>query len=69
MSAAGLVAAGDLDGFKETILEFKYLPKAALLPTLKKKFDKYTAGQIKATLEHVAEKPTKKADWQIKGAV
>lgn len=67
--AADLIPAAQLDDFKATIVEFKFLPKAALLPTLKKKFDKCTAGQIKATLEHVAEKPSKKGDWQIKGTV
>lgn len=66
ISTADLVPAKQLDDFKAAILEFKFLPKAALLPTLKKKFDKCTAGQIKATLEHVAEKPSKKGDWQIK---
>lgn len=68
-SAADLVPAADLDDFKAAILEFKFLPKAALLPTLKKKFDRCTSGQIKATLEHVAEKPTKKGDWQIKRSI
>lgn len=67
VSAADLVPAAQLEDFKATIVEFKFLPKAALIPTLKKKFDKCTAGQIKATLEHVAEKPSKKGDWQIKG--
>lgn len=67
--AADLIPVAQLDDFKAAIAEFKFLPKAALLPTLKKKFDKCTAGQIKATLEHVAEKPSKKGDWQIKGVV
>lgn len=67
ISAADLVPASQLDDFKATIVEFKFLPKAALLPTLKKKFgDRCTSGQIKATLEHVAEKPSKKGDWQLK---
>lgn len=68
VSAADLVPAAQLEDFKATIVEFKFLPKAALIPTLKKKFDKCTAGQIKTTLEHIAEKPSKKGDWQIKGA-
>lgn len=61
-----LVPAHQMDEFKATIVEFKFLPKSALLPTLKKKFDRCTSGQIKATLDHVAEKPKKKGDWQLK---
>lgn len=62
---ADLIPAQHMDEFKATIMEFKFLPKAAMLPTLKKKFDRISSGQIKATLEHVAEKPSKK-DWKLK---
>lgn len=61
-----LVPAQDLADFKTTILDFKYLSKGALIPVLKHKFDRCTSGQIKATLEHVAEKPKARGDWQLK---
>lgn len=61
-----LIPAHQMDEFKAAIVEFKFLPKTALLPTLKKKFDRCTSAQIKATLDHVAEKPKKKGDWQLK---
>lgn len=61
-----LVPANQLDDFKAAILEFKFLPKSALVPTLKKKFDRCTSSQIKTTLDHVAEKPQKRGDWKLK---
>ncbi|KAI3396439.1 hypothetical protein diail_12159 [Diaporthe ilicicola] len=61
-----LVPADQLDNFKATVLEFSFMPKAALTALLKKKLDRCTSAQIKATLDHVAEKPNKKGDWQIK---
>lgn len=64
-----LVPADQLDSFKATVLEFNFLPKAALTATLKKKLDRCTSAQIKATLDHVAEKPNKKGDWQIKSGL
>lgn len=64
-----LIPAQHLDDFKTTILDFKYLSKGALIPVLKHKFDRCTSGQIKATLEHVAEKPKARGDWQLKDKV
>lgn len=66
---ADLVPASQLEDFKATIVEFKFLPKSALVPTLKKKFDGCTSGQIKATLDLVAEKPQKRGDWMLKEKV
>lgn len=66
---ADLVPADQLNDFKAAILEFKFLPKSALVPTLKKKFDRYTSSQIKTTLDHVAEKPQKRGDWKLKEGV
>lgn len=63
---ADLVPASQLEDFKATIVEFKFLPKSALVPTLKKKFDHCTSNQIKATLDLVAEKPQKRGDWKLK---
>lgn len=62
---ANLVPAQHMEDFKAAVMEFKYLPKTALCPTLKKRFDKCTTVQIKATLEHVAEKHGRK-DWELK---
>lgn len=64
-----LVPAAQLDNFKAAVLEFSFMPKAALLATLKKKLDNCTSAQIKATLDHVAEKPNKKGNWQIKSGL
>lgn len=61
-----LISDEYLADFKATILEFKFLPKSALIPTLKKKFERCTSNQIKATLDHVAEKPQKRGDWKLK---
>lgn len=66
---ADLVPASQLEDFKATIVEFKFLPKSALVPTLKKKFDQCTSNQIKATLDLVAEKPQKRGDWKLKESV
>ncbi|KAJ0117164.1 hypothetical protein J7T55_003581 [Diaporthe amygdali] len=64
-----LVPADQLEGFKATVVEFSFLPKAAMIATLKKKLDHCTSTQIKATLDHVAEKPNKKGDWRIKSGL
>lgn len=65
-----LVPASQLDKFKAAVLEFSFMTKAALVPTLKKKLDnKCTIPQIKATLDLVAEKPNKKGNWQIKSGL
>lgn len=64
-AAPGLIPAQDFDYFKAAVMEFKFLAKSALLPTLKKKFDKCTKAQLTATLEHVAEKHGRK-DWELK---
>lgn len=69
IAAADLIPASLMDEFKSVILEFKFLPKTALIPTLQHKFDKCKKAQIAATLEYVAEKPKKKGDWQIKVGV
>jgi hypothetical protein len=64
-----LVPAAQLDSFKAAVLEYSFMPKAAIIATLKKKLDNCTMAQIKATLDHVAEKPNKKGDWQIKSGL
>ncbi|KAG8159054.1 hypothetical protein KVR01_011497 [Diaporthe batatas] len=64
-----LVPAAQLDSFKAAVLEFSFLPKQAMVATLKKKLDSCTMAQIKATLDHVAEKPKKKGDWKIKAGM
>lgn len=64
-----LVPAAQLDNFKAAVLEFSFMPKAAMIATLKKKLDNCTSAQIKATLDHVAEKPNKKGNWQIKSGL
>lgn len=66
-AAISLIPAQHMDEFKAAVMEFKYLPKTALCPTLKKRFEKCTTAQIKATLEHVAEKHGRK-DWELKPA-
>ncbi|PSR90772.1 chromatin assembly factor 1 subunit A-domain-containing protein [Coniella lustricola] len=68
-SAVDLIPANMIDEFKSVILEFKFLPKTALIPTLQHKFDKCKKAQIAATLDHVAEKPKKKGDWHIKAGL
>lgn len=60
-----MVPAHQMDDFKAAVMQFKFLAKSALLPTLKKQFDRCTKDQIKATLEHVAEKHGRK-DWELK---
>lgn len=60
-----MVPAHQIEDFKAAVMQFKFLPKIALLPTLKKQFDRCTKDQIKATLEHVAEKHGRK-DWELK---
>lgn len=55
-----------MDEFKAIVTEFSFLAKAALTQTLKKKLGSCSLPEIKATLDYVAEKPTKKGDWQIK---
>lgn len=64
-----LVPAAQLDNFKAAVLEFSFMPKAAMVATLRKKLDNCTNAQIKATLDHVAEKPNKKGNWQIKSGL
>lgn len=64
-----LVPAAQLDSFKAAVLEYSFMPKQAMLATLKKKLDNCTMPQIKATLDHVAEKPNKKGDWKIKSGM
>ncbi|KAG6356599.1 hypothetical protein INS49_014472 [Diaporthe citri] len=64
-----LVPAAQLDNFKAAVLEFSFMPKAAMIATLKKKLDNCTNAQIKATLDYVAEKPNKKGNWQIKSGL
>ncbi|CAN8095610.1 unnamed protein product [Discula destructiva] len=64
-SPSDLVPANHLEDFKAAVMDFKYLAKSALLPTLKKRFDRCTSAQIKATLEQVAEKHGRK-DWELK---
>lgn len=61
-----LVKPDRLDEFKAIVTEFNFLAKAALVSTLKKKLGNCSLPEIKATLDYVAEKPTKKGDWQIK---
>lgn len=63
-----LVPAHQMENFKAAVMQFKFLAKSALLPTLKKQFDRCTKDQIKATLEHVAEKHGRK-DWELKKSV
>ncbi|KAK7749779.1 hypothetical protein SLS53_000358 [Cytospora paraplurivora] len=62
----GLIKAERMDEFKAIVVEFSFLAKAALTQTLKKKLGNCSLPEIKATLDYVAEKPTKKGDWQIK---
>jgi hypothetical protein len=64
-----LVPAAQLESFKAAVLEYSFMPKAAIIPTLKKKLDNCTVAQIKATLDYVAEKPNKKGDWKIKSGM
>ncbi|POS75299.1 hypothetical protein DHEL01_v206300 [Diaporthe helianthi] len=64
-----LVPAAQLDSFKAAVLEYSFLTKQAMVSTLKKKLDHCTMAQIKATLDYVAEKPNKKADWKIKSGM
>lgn len=64
-----LVPAAQLDSFKAAVLEYCFLPKAAMIATLKKKLDNCTMAQVKATLDYVAEKPNKKGDWKIKSGL
>lgn len=64
-----LVPAAQLDSFKAAVLEYSFMPKTAMVATLKKKLDNCTTAQIKATLDHVAEKPSKKGDWKIKSGM
>lgn len=64
-----LVSAAQLDSFKAAVLEYSFMPKAAMIATLKKKLDNCTMAQIKATLDYVAEKPNKKGDWKIKSGL
>ncbi|ROW06114.1 hypothetical protein VMCG_04587 [Cytospora schulzeri] len=61
-----LVKADRMDEFKAIVTEFNFLAKAALISTLKKKMGNCSLPEIKATLDYVAEKPSKKGDWQIK---
>lgn len=63
-----LIPAHLMEEFKAAVMQFKFLAKSALLPTLKKQFDRCTKDQIKATLEHVAEKHGRK-DWELKQSV
>lgn len=60
-----MVPAHQMEDFKAAVMQFKFLAKSALLPTLKKQFDRCTKDQIKTTLEHVAEKHGRK-DWELK---
>lgn len=60
-----LVPADQMEDFKAAVMQFKFLAKSALIPTLKKQFDRCTKDQIKTTLEHVAEKHGRK-DWELK---
>lgn len=62
-----MVPAHQMEDFKAAVMQFKFLAKTALLPTLKKQFDRCTKEQIKATLEHIAEKHGRK-DWELKQA-
>lgn len=63
-----LVPPHQMEEFKAAVMQFKFLAKSALLPTLKKQFDRCTKDQIKATLEHVAEKHGRK-DWELKQSI
>lgn len=67
--AADLIPAHLMDEFKAMVLEFKFLPKSGMIPTLAHKFDKCKKAQIQATLEYVAEKPKKNGDWQLKQGI
>ncbi|KAJ4414839.1 chromatin assembly factor-I (CAF-I) p90 subunit [Gnomoniopsis sp. IMI 355080] len=60
-----MVPAHQMEDFKAAVMQFKFLAKSALLPTLKKQFDRCSKDQIKTTLEHVAEKHGRK-DWELK---
>lgn len=64
-----LVKADRMDEFKAIVVEFNFLAKAALVSTLKKKLGNCSLPEIKATLDYVAEKPSKKGDWQIRKGV
>ncbi|KUI71072.1 Chromatin assembly factor 1 subunit rlf2 [Cytospora mali] len=64
-----LIKAERMDEFKAIVVEFNFLAKAALISTLKKKLGNCSLPEIKATLDYVAEKPSKKGDWQIKKGV
>lgn len=64
-----LVKPDRMDEFKAIVMEFNFLAKAALVSTLKKKLGNCSLPEIKATLDYIAEKPSKKGDWQIKRGV